>query len=70
MSYGALARALGVGAAARAVGAANGRNPISLVVPCHRLIGGRRRADRLRRRALAEALAAAPRGRAAPRGDG
>ncbi|HKC09743.1 MAG TPA: methylated-DNA--[protein]-cysteine S-methyltransferase, partial [Methylomirabilota bacterium] len=40
MSYGALARALGVGAAVRAVGAANGRNPISLVVPCHRLIGG------------------------------
>jgi methylated-DNA-[protein]-cysteine S-methyltransferase len=40
MSYGALARGLGVGAAARAVGAANGRNPISLVVPCHRLIGG------------------------------
>ena len=40
MSYGALARALAVGAAARAVGAANGRNPISLVVPCHRLIGG------------------------------
>lgn len=40
MSYGALARTLGVGAASRAVGAANGRNPISLVVPCHRLIGG------------------------------
>ena len=40
MSYGALARALGVGTAARAVGAANGRNPISLVVPCHRLVGG------------------------------
>jgi methylated-DNA-[protein]-cysteine S-methyltransferase len=40
MSYGALARALRVGVAARAVGAANGRNPISLVVPCHRLIGG------------------------------
>lgn len=40
MSYGALARAIGVGAAVRAVGAANGRNPISLVVPCHRLIGG------------------------------
>jgi methylated-DNA-[protein]-cysteine S-methyltransferase len=39
-SYGALARALGNGAAARAVGAANGRNPISIVVPCHRLIGG------------------------------
>ncbi|MGH7404041.1 MAG: methylated-DNA--[protein]-cysteine S-methyltransferase, partial [Candidatus Rokuibacteriota bacterium] len=40
MTYGALARALGRGAAARAVGAANGRNPISVVVPCHRLIGG------------------------------
>ena len=39
-SYGALARDLGYGAAARAVGAANGRNPISIVVPCHRLIGG------------------------------
>ena len=39
-SYGELARALGHGAAARAVGAANGRNPISIVVPCHRLIGG------------------------------
>jgi methylated-DNA-[protein]-cysteine S-methyltransferase len=40
MTYGALARALDLGAAARAVGAANGRNPISLVVPCHRLVGG------------------------------
>ena len=39
-SYGELARAIGHGAAARAVGAANGRNPISIVVPCHRLIGG------------------------------
>ena len=39
-SYGALARALGHGDAARAVGAANGRNPISIVVPCHRLVGG------------------------------
>jgi methylated-DNA-[protein]-cysteine S-methyltransferase len=36
----ALRRALGYGAAARAVGAANGQNPISIVVPCHRLIGG------------------------------
>lgn len=40
LSYGALARSLGRGAAARAVGAANGRNPVSIVVPCHRLIGG------------------------------
>jgi methylated-DNA-[protein]-cysteine S-methyltransferase len=38
-SYGALARAIGSPHAARAVGAANGQNPISLVVPCHRAIG-------------------------------
>lgn len=38
--YGDIARALGKsGAASRAVGAANGRNPISIVVPCHRVIG-------------------------------
>lgn len=36
-SYGALARRLGT--SARAMGAANGRNPISLFVPCHRVIG-------------------------------
>jgi methylated-DNA-[protein]-cysteine S-methyltransferase len=40
MTYGALARALGRGEAARAVGLANGRNPISMVLPCHRLVGG------------------------------
>jgi methylated-DNA-[protein]-cysteine S-methyltransferase len=39
VSYGALAAQLGRPAAARAVGAANGRNPLSVVVPCHRLIG-------------------------------
>lgn len=38
-SYAALARALGVPLAQRAVGAANGANPISLIVPCHRVIG-------------------------------
>ena len=38
-SYGAQARALGVPRAARAVGAANGRNPLSIVLPCHRLVG-------------------------------
>ena len=38
-SYGALARALGMPTASRAVGAANGANPIWLVVPCHRVIG-------------------------------
>lgn len=38
-SYGELAAALGRPGAARAVGAANGRNPISVVVPCHRVVG-------------------------------
>jgi len=38
-SYGALARQLGMPTASRAVGAANGANPIWIVVPCHRVIG-------------------------------
>lgn len=38
-SYGQLAARLGVPEASRAVGAANGRNPIAIVVPCHRVIG-------------------------------
>ncbi|PVE57927.1 cysteine methyltransferase [Arthrobacter sp. TPD3018] len=38
-SYGAIARALGRPDASRAVGAANGRNPISIIVPCHRVVG-------------------------------
>ena len=38
-SYGQLAKQLGNENATRAVGAANGRNPISIVVPCHRVIG-------------------------------
>jgi methylated-DNA-[protein]-cysteine S-methyltransferase len=38
-SYGQLARQLGNPRATRAVGAANGKNPISIVVPCHRVIG-------------------------------
>ncbi|HEV2275249.1 MAG TPA: methylated-DNA--[protein]-cysteine S-methyltransferase [Acidobacteriaceae bacterium] len=38
-SYGQLARQLGNPRATRAVGAANGRNPLSIVVPCHRVIG-------------------------------
>ncbi|MCU1352278.1 MAG: cysteine methyltransferase [Acidimicrobiales bacterium] len=38
-SYGELARRIGADKASRAVGLANGRNPISIVVPCHRVIG-------------------------------
>lgn len=39
LSYGEQAERLGRPGAARAVGAANGRNPIVIVVPCHRVIG-------------------------------
>jgi methylated-DNA-[protein]-cysteine S-methyltransferase len=38
-SYGDIARAVGRPAAVRAVGLANGRNPLPIVVPCHRVIG-------------------------------
>jgi methylated-DNA-[protein]-cysteine S-methyltransferase len=38
-SYGALARRIGQPAASRAVGAANRRNPIAIIIPCHRVIG-------------------------------
>ena len=38
-TYGAIARALGNPNAMRAVGAAVGRNPISIIVPCHRVLG-------------------------------
>jgi methylated-DNA-[protein]-cysteine S-methyltransferase len=39
MSYGELARRVGNPKASRAVGLANGRNPIPILVPCHRVIG-------------------------------
>ena len=38
-SYGAIAKTLGSAGASRAVGAANGANPIAIIVPCHRVIG-------------------------------
>ena len=41
ISYGELARRVGQPTAARAVGRANGANPISIVIPCHRVIGGK-----------------------------
>jgi methylated-DNA-[protein]-cysteine S-methyltransferase len=39
LTYGALAARIGADNAMRAVGAANGANPVSVIVPCHRLIG-------------------------------
>jgi methylated-DNA-[protein]-cysteine S-methyltransferase len=39
ISYAEIARAIGAPSAVRAVGAANGANPVALVVPCHRVIG-------------------------------
>ena len=38
-SYGDIAAAIGQPTASRAVGAANGRNPISIIAPCHRVVG-------------------------------
>ncbi|TCU55868.1 methylated-DNA-[protein]-cysteine S-methyltransferase [Novosphingobium sp. PhB57] len=38
-SYGQIASALGNPGGSRAVGAANGRNPISIIAPCHRVVG-------------------------------
>lgn len=38
-TYGAIAKELGDSKAVRAVGAANGKNPISIIAPCHRVIG-------------------------------
>ncbi len=38
-SYGELATEVGNGKASRAVGAANGRNPIPVIIPCHRVVG-------------------------------
>ncbi len=38
-SYSAIARTIGLPAAVRAVGAANGANPVAVIVPCHRIVG-------------------------------
>ena len=40
ISYGELARRAGAPGQARAAGAATGRNPVGIVVPCHRIVGG------------------------------
>ncbi len=39
VSYGDIAKAIGQPTASRAVGGANNRNPISIIVPCHRVVG-------------------------------
>jgi methylated-DNA-[protein]-cysteine S-methyltransferase len=39
VSYGELARELGDGVTAQEVGAATGRNPVSIIIPCHRVVG-------------------------------
>ena len=39
-TYGAIARSVAAASAARAVGGAIGRNPVSVIVPCHRVVGG------------------------------
>lgn len=39
VSYGAISKKIGNPKASRAVGAANGQNPVSIIVPCHRVIG-------------------------------
>lgn len=39
VSYGEIAKQVGSPQASRAVGAANGQNPVSIIVPCHRVIG-------------------------------
>jgi len=41
MTYGEIARTIGSEKASRAVGAAVGRNPLSIIVPCHRVIGSK-----------------------------
>ena len=40
-TYGDIAKSIGQPTATRAVGAANGRNPIPIIIPCHRVIGAR-----------------------------
>ncbi len=50
VTYGELATRVGGDATAQRIGAAVGRNPLRILIPCHRVVGARREADRLRRR--------------------
>ncbi len=65
-SYGYVAKAVGEPGGAQAVGAANGRNPIAIVVPVPSGDRGRRQPDRLRWRAAAQAVPARPRAAGRP----
>ena len=60
ISYGELAHRIGKPKASRAVGAANGRNPLAIVVPCHRVIGADGYAHWLRRRPAGQASTPLP----------
>ena len=60
-------RRAGAPGSARAAGAATGRNPLAIVVPCHRIVGSRRQPHRLRRRPRAQGEAARARRRAGGR---
>lgn len=65
-TYGALAQILrdrGISAAAQAVGGAVGHNPISILIPCHRVVGADGQSHRLRRRRGEKALSAGIGGR-------
>jgi methylated-DNA-[protein]-cysteine S-methyltransferase len=62
VSYGDPARRLGRQKAVRAVGGANGANPIGVVVPCHRIVGSGGALHRLWRRLASKGVAADPRG--------
>ena len=68
-TYGQLATALGDPRLARAVGAANGQNPLSIIVPCHRVVGSDGKltgyAGGLERKAFLLELEAAPADKAA-----
>ena len=68
-TYGQLATALGDPGLARAVGAANGQNPLSIIVPCHRVVGSNGKltgyAGGLQRKAFLLELETAPESRLA-----
>lgn len=68
-SYGEIARQIGRPTASRAVGAANGRNPISIIAPCHRVIGSNGALTGFAGGLAAKALLLGIEGHAAPAGE-